>query len=181
MRLKYATFTPGVDEPQPPAGLRAASGDTVKLIQVSGPLTSPQIEALERAGAELLGYIPEFTYLARVPGDYLEAVRSLPTVTWIGQYHPIYKIQDALVKADTAEVEVNVVYFPEVAGTTGSSGLKSAAGSLGAVITAHEDGYPLVRLRIAPSALPALAARSDVRWIDRRRQVQEPSQRCREF
>ncbi len=167
VRLKYATFTPGVDEPAMPAGLSAASSDTVRLVRVAGPLTSPQIKALEQAGAELLGYIPEHTYLARVPGDRLDAVRTLPTVTWIGPYHAAYKIQEELLKATAAEVEVNVVYFPEVAGTTGSSGLKSAAGALGARVTAHEDGYPLVRMRISPSALPALATRSEVRWIDR--------------
>ncbi len=167
IRLKYATFTPGVDEPKIPAGLQAATGDTVFLIQVSGPLTSDQIQALERSGAELLGYIPEFTYLAQVPGRRLEAVRALPTVRWVGPFHAAYKIQEELLKASATEVEVNVVYFPEVAGIAGSSGLKAAAGALGARVTAHEDGYPVVRLRIAPSALPALAARSEVRWIDR--------------
>ncbi len=167
VRLKYATFTPGVDEPRPPAGLQAASGDTVRLIRVSGPLSSGQIEALEQAGAQLLSYIPEFTYLARVPGEHLEAVRALPTVTWTGPFHAAYKIDAELLKTDEAEVDVNVVYFAEVAGAAGSSGLKTAATALGARVTAHEDGYPMVRLRIAPSALPALAVRSEVRWIDR--------------
>jgi len=88
-------------------------------------------------------------------------------VRWIGEFHPAYKIQEGLLKTAGAEIEVNVVYFPKVAGATGSSGLITAAGALGARITAHEDGYPVVRLKIAPSALPALAARSEVRWIDR--------------
>jgi len=167
VQLKYAVFTPGVDEPELPSTLRAVTGNTVRLVQVTGPLTSPQIETLERAGAQLLGYIPEFTYLARVSDAALESVRALPAVRWVGEFHPAFKISQALLDATTPEIEVNVVYFEEVAGTNGSRGLKSAAAALGARVTAHEDGYPVVRMRIAPKALPALARLPEVRWIDR--------------
>ena len=164
IHLKYAVFTPGVNEPDLPQNLQAVAGNTVRLIQVSGPLTSLQHKALEAAGATLLGYIPEHTYLARVSAADLEAVLALPMVLWSGPFHAAYKIQDDLLDMKAGEIEVNVVFFPEVAG---SRGLKAAAASLGGRVTAHEDGYPVVRLRVDASALPALAARPEVRWIDR--------------
>ena len=54
--------------------------------------TGKEVAALERAGATLGEYINVNAYVARIPSSAYGAVMSLPFVTYVGDYHPAYKI-----------------------------------------------------------------------------------------
>ncbi len=64
IHLKYQEFSPADGEPDMPATLKADTGNTVRLVQVTGPLTSEEILSLEAAGATILGYLQQNTYIA---------------------------------------------------------------------------------------------------------------------
>ncbi len=165
--LKYGAFRPAVSEPEIPREFRAAANNTVRLVQVTGPLTSDEVDSLEQAGAVILGYVPEFTYLADVSDAALDRVRELPVVNWVGQYHAAFKIQPGLLQSGESLLEVNVLYFNELGGESRLAGLKADARAIGAAITAEESDYPIIRMRLPASAIAALASRPEVRWIDR--------------
>jgi len=165
--LKFGAFRPAEGEPSMPAELRAAADNTVRLVRVNGPLGSDDIASLKKAGAVILGYVPEFTYLAQVPAGSLDRVRSLPIVSWVGQYHAAYKIEPGLLESGPGLIDVNVVYFEELAGGNQPGRLKADARSQGAAITDEDAEYPVLRMRLTASTIAALAKRPDVRWIDR--------------
>src|SRR5687767_11556491 len=41
---------------------------------------------LRAVGAQLLRYVPEDTFVARIPGEAVGQVRALPFVEWVGEY-----------------------------------------------------------------------------------------------
>ena len=73
--------------------LKAARLDSVDtsesnyvLIQTNGPLDDEQKAVLTKAGATILEYIADDTYLCRYPPANLRPIRALPFVVWAGVY-----------------------------------------------------------------------------------------------
>ena len=83
--------------------LKAARLDSVDtsesdyvLIQTNGPLDDDQKAVLTKAGATILEYIADDTYLCRYPPANLGPIRALPFVVWAGVYMPGLKIAPSL-------------------------------------------------------------------------------------
>ena len=167
IHLKYQEFNPADGEPAVPTALTAASGNPVYLVQVSGPLASEQILALEDAGATLLGFIADFTYIALLPDGALGSVKALDTVVWTGQYHPAYKVQNGLLQRSEAEIEVNMVVFGELDNDAGRKEIRDAVQNLGGWITAEDPYSMTMRAMVSPAAVSALAGLPQISWIDR--------------
>jgi parallel beta-helix repeat protein len=66
------------------------------LIQFNGPVLSEWKDEVEATGADLLSYIPDYAFIARLPQDARQAVESLDSVRWVGPYHPYYKLTPGL-------------------------------------------------------------------------------------
>jgi serine protease AprX len=165
--LKFGSFNPLVGEPEVPAELTSQTGNTIRLIQVSGPLTSPEILSLEDAGATLLSYVPENTYLAHVPPQALSRLQALPVVLWVGHYHPAYKIQAGLLERNEAQVEINLLLFPQLAEEDDRTALGAEIASLGGQLTYQEELSHVLRATVPPAAVISLARLPQVHWIDR--------------
>jgi hypothetical protein len=74
-------------------GAQLARPDGYFLVKIEGfSRTQEQINELRSAGAVLGEYININTYLAKIPSRSIAAVRALPFVTYVGDYHPAYKI-----------------------------------------------------------------------------------------
>jgi hypothetical protein len=73
------------------------------LIQLNGPATEAQRAELTAAGAQLLEYVPENTYLARFPGSDLSAIQALPFVGLATRYMKGFKVNPALVAGDNLD------------------------------------------------------------------------------
>jgi serine protease AprX len=167
IHLKFARFNPLDGEPAIPSMLTAGATNTVRLVQISGPLTSNGIASLEDAGALILGYIPDFTYIAHITAANLPAVRALDIVRWVGEFHPAYKIQAGLLEIVEDDVDLNVLYFPEVARGGRPDAIEAEAQAQGGLITTYDEHFPVLRIRIPPDGISSLAALPEVRWIDR--------------
>ena len=67
------------------------------LVQTKGALNKEQRAALEAAGAKILEYVPQDTYICHYPGTDLKGVRALAFVTWVNTYLGDFKINPALI------------------------------------------------------------------------------------
>ena len=67
------------------------------LVQTTHPLNREEKERLEGAGASILEYVPEDTYLCHFPPSDLARVRALPFVSWTGPYDKGFKLPPALI------------------------------------------------------------------------------------
>jgi len=165
--LKYQSFNPADGEPSVPTALRADSDSQIRLVQVTGPLGSDEILALEYAGATLLGYLKDFTYIARVPSESLASLKALPQVVWTGPYHPAYRIQDGLLQREEERIEVNLVMFRDLENEARRQDIRSAVKNLGGTVTAEDQWSMTIRALVPPAAVTELAALPWISWIDR--------------
>jgi hypothetical protein len=93
IQLTYAVFDPILDgEPAIPASLRAQPDTDFVLLQLNGPLQPQWAANLQAVGVTFFGYLPDYTYLARLDGDGRSAIETQPGVRWVGSYHPAYKL-----------------------------------------------------------------------------------------
>jgi hypothetical protein len=164
--LKHAPFSPARGEPPIPVHLQAGEENRVKLMQVSGPMPSRTLEDLMRQGVIFLGYIPDCTYVIYLDPDKEDALLSRPEVTWLGDYHPAYKIQQGLFDL-TGSFEINLVLFKNVPGRMSREQVLEAIGAAGGEVTSAPGGSPVIRAVVPGNALPRLAAQPQVQWMDR--------------
>src|SRR5258707_13677108 len=87
-------FARTLEAPKKSGPEAAASG--LFLIQFKGPLSQESRAQLAASGVDLLHYVPEDTFLARLHGTRLDLLRAFPFVEWIGEYRPELKVHRAL-------------------------------------------------------------------------------------
>ncbi len=93
IKLRAATFTPALGElPGIAPGLaiaeypRGVSG--YYIVQFAGPVEPAWRAASEALGAELLGYLPDFAFKARIKPAAARDVEVLDEVAWVVLFHP---------------------------------------------------------------------------------------------
>ncbi len=106
INLRAATFTPALGErPDIPPGLEIAEyAQGVRgyyIVQFSGPVEPAWRAAAEGLGAELLGYLPDFAFKARLTPAAARDVEELDEVAWVGLFHPAYKLHPNLTRDGT--------------------------------------------------------------------------------
>ena len=97
IRLKAITFTPAQGEqPNIPPGLTIAGYGANQrgyyLVQFEGPILESWKSELASAGVDILDYVPDFAFKARMTPAQAEQVRRLASVVWVGLFHPAYKL-----------------------------------------------------------------------------------------
>jgi len=97
IRLQATTFTPAAGEsPNVPPGLTisgyAQGTRGYYIVQFAGPVQEAWKSQLSAAGADLLGYIPDFAYKVRMNPAQAARVSDLESVAWVGLFQPAYKI-----------------------------------------------------------------------------------------
>ncbi len=83
-----------------PEHLRAGSGDgsdAYVLVKYPAPINAEQRRALEISTERIYTYLPHFAFLVRrSPGLDGEALRTAVQASWVGPYHPAYKLSPSL-------------------------------------------------------------------------------------
>ena len=74
-------------------------GSGYYLVQLQGPVSGTDKNALTTAGAELIEYIPDDAFLARILHSAVSDVKRLACVKWIGPFRPEHKQSPALKRA----------------------------------------------------------------------------------
>ncbi len=97
IRLKYASFDPLSFEPDVPEALRADANNTLYLVQFHTQLIDAYRAAMTEAGASLLKFVANQSFIVEMDAEAVEAVKDLPFVRWLGAMHPAYKVDPELI------------------------------------------------------------------------------------
>ena len=137
------------------------------LIQFSRAPSPAWRHQLRALGVDLLRYVPDDAYVARVHNARLGGIRGLPFVTWVGQYAVRDKLDSRLAGARTNAapeiVEVAVLLSPEATDSDAAQVKRSFQS------VSEESRLRLghiIRGRIASGQLDVLARSDSVLWIE---------------
>ena len=162
IRLKAATFEPLRGEPILAPGLRhralGAHERGTSIVQFVGPIEDAWKAAVVAAGGELLEYVPEFAFKVRMTPAQSLAVRRLPSVRWVGLFHPAYKLSPRLTRNGER------LYVVRLEPGSDETLAAAAIDGSGARVLRRE-GRTLV-VSASAERLDALAAVQDVAWIE---------------
>jgi hypothetical protein len=133
------------------------------MIQFSGPIRPEWEQAVERQGAELLWYVPRYTFVARVPTASVGTIVALPEVRWLGIDQPAYKLCPGLEKAEGRKTLIVVFHYKE-----NEQALLGELSALGATSmkTEFNAWNKSVKLDVDASQIPAIARLNGVYWIE---------------
>ncbi len=140
------------------------------LIQFSGALEPGQRAELLKAGVELIKYVPDDAFIAKLNNVTPASVGTLSYVTWVGPYRKEFKLNPQLAKvaqlaAQTNEpVSVSILLSP-TATTAEISSVRSHVARV-----QHESKLRqgiIMRGELSPGQLDALAQSGVVLWVER--------------
>jgi subtilisin family serine protease len=133
------------------------------MIQFPGPVQPEWKRAVERRGAELLWYVPRYTFVARVPTAAIGTIAALPEVRWLGLDQPAYKLCPGLEKAEGRQTLIVVFHYQE-----SEQALLGELSALGAsnMQTEFNAWNKSVRLDVDAAQIPAIARLNGVYWIE---------------
>ncbi len=169
IRLRNETIT----TPAPTSGVRlqgiAAPVSGLYLVQFTNRFDAAWRAVLRAARVELIRYVPDDAFVARLDGARLGEVRALPFVQWVGEFRPDYKLHSALQRLaagspGTNLLPVSVLISPDA---TPAEVLAVRRGLAGAVLGTRTHFGQVVRGGAAPGLLAALAQSPGVLWLER--------------
>jgi len=164
IHLKAATFVPARGEapPLPPGLTISGFAEGVRgyyIVQFRGPVQQAWKDEITASGAELLDYIPDFAFKARMNPAQAAQIQSLANVAWVGVFQPAYKLSPNLIRS--AEPNLYLVQL-EPGGDARASEFEILAA--GAQVL-QQSGEFLVVVA-ASDQLDVLAQVLDVAWIE---------------
>ncbi|MEO6709550.1 MAG: hypothetical protein ABI054_13225, partial [Planctomycetota bacterium] len=174
LSLAYEEFDTRTGEPGVPSQMRmrelAPDERGYFLVQLDGPITEAMKAGVNATGAELLDYVPNYTFLARASSAQIARARRAAHVVWTGAWHPAYRIEPRLAALardpSTMHVEGRIVavVFPGVT----TAGVQAELEALGGVIESRDDltGRSVLTLRATPAAVLAMAHVMNVQWLE---------------
>jgi hypothetical protein len=165
IKLKASVFDPLVKSPAIPSDLMYKIDNNYFLVQLMGPIQQQWIRTILDSGAQILGYIPNFTYILYMENQVKNTIEKLSFVRWIGTYHPAYKIEEALY-GKTGPVRLNVIIFQENKGNENLVLIRGAIESLGGTILLEEKEARNLRIAIDSLKIKDIAFIPQVEWID---------------
>jgi hypothetical protein len=163
IKLKAAKFDPLVEEPRLAREISYPSENQYHIVQFTGPTQSHWIHEIQETGAEILGYIPDYSYIMRLEGNSKEEITKLPFFRWVGPYEPVYKIQEGLLERE-GEIELNVLVFND--NWRNIQYVRNRLMGLGAVITHDGELNRVIRAIIDANKISDIASIPEVEWID---------------
>jgi hypothetical protein len=146
-----------------------ASATNLFLIQFSQPLTPGQRQELRAAGVDLLKYVPEDAFIAKLDHVSPASIAARQLVTWVGPYRPEHKIHPRLAATIQGLPHSNQTVAVSILVSAAASPAEIAAvRSLLASVQSESHLRQGVFLRgnLAPQQLDALAQSSVVLWVE---------------
>lgn len=128
------------------------------LVQFSGPIQEAWHLSLEKAGAEVLGYIPDFAYHIAIQPGMAETLQALPGVIWVGPMLASDSISVSLDGSDADPVSLRA----ELDASPDASLIAEIA-RLGLTVVGQEGAT--ISLHGPATAATALAALPGVLWV----------------
>ncbi len=168
IKLRYANFDPVVASPEIPAALRSSARDQMRIVQFSGVPTQAGRDTIEGLGGEIIGYLPSNAYVVRMASDALSTLEGARSIRWVGDYHPAFRLDPALLTEEFLQqpelVRFNVVVANK---RTDKPSLMRQIKDIGGIVNSEQTGSLLIEVTLSgPQLLQALHM-DEVLWIDR--------------
>ncbi len=160
LHLVAGSFDPILDTIALPSELVTARWDGLFLIQFIGPALPSWTERVEDMGCDLVSYIPDNGYIAKMTRDARRDVVDLPYVRWVGPFHPGFRVLP-----ETWEVPDDVIGLAILA-IDDPRGMARDVFRLGGYLEAVGEHTRLVQALVPRAALLALARHPDVEWVE---------------
>jgi hypothetical protein len=135
------------------------------LVQFEDRLQPAWRAELRLHRTELLRYVPEDAFVARLDGARLSELRALPFVRWVGPYRPDHKVHRALTAPAAGAGPMDVAVLLSPAATAGETAATRQSFARLLQDSRHRFGGVL-RGRLAAGQLRRLAESSTVLWIE---------------
>lgn len=140
------------------------------IVQFAGPIEPVWRSAAEAAGAELLGYLPDFAYLARMDAGTARRIRTLGCVRLViplgaeDKIAPMVATATATGFQSAAPLEVALVAFAD----TDLADLRSRLTAIGATVMAeaHNRWETRLQVRVPAETVGTIAGWDAVRSIE---------------
>ena len=159
--LKASTFNPQIEKPSIQKEYKISKQESKYfIIQLDGPIYKSEINKLESTGVDLIGYLPDYAYIARINPSNLEEITQIPEVTWIGAYHPGYKISNDLL-SEKGTIDLNIKVFEE------PESVAQAIESMGGEVLYVEQETNILQVRINAMLIDQIAFIPEVEWIEK--------------
>ncbi len=173
IHLRAGVFDPGVAVPTVPAELASVAGSAVRIVQLHDLYRESTGTLLRDAAAEILWYLPQRSFVVRVPDlRAVDALNALTEVRWVGHYHPAYRIDPELLVAaafdptqtgGSARIRLNIMVFEPQQRAAVAARLRRH----GAVMHGEQTGRRLLQASLDRAQLVRAAAFDEVAYIDR--------------
>jgi hypothetical protein len=163
-----------VTAPRGVPGALQAADPGYWLVKYPGPVTARQRQALEGQADRVYTYLPYDAFLVRAARNLAEpATRAALGASWVGPYHPAYKIAPAVARTKAAPGEALRIVMLQVYPDADLEAVRSVVASLGAkriVGAAKNPFFSRIRLLATDAEIVALreplARIPQVFWLD---------------
>jgi hypothetical protein len=165
INLKAAKFDPLLTNPKVPSYLTYHDENNYYLVQCKGPIQWEWVQTLFDLDVEILGYIPDYTYLIYMEKGMKKSIEGVPFIRWIGIYHPAYKIEQNLLSKQ-GQIQLNVMVFQENAGLNNVKLARDKISTLGGSIFYYGNDNYIIQAEIDASKIKDIAFIPEVEWIE---------------
>ncbi|MFY9343778.1 MAG: S8 family serine peptidase [Planctomycetota bacterium] len=160
-----AVFDPLTGMPDFPGVMAAPAGTRLFLVQFQTTVLADYRDALQRAGVEVLHFLPADALVVRADAAALTAVRALPCVRWVGAMPNAFKLDAelrAFVQNGGEAREVNLV----LARKQDRNQLAGQVKAIGGTVTDLGDGSILIRATVTAEQLTQVMSLDTFLWAD---------------
>jgi hypothetical protein len=167
--LKYAEFDPIQNVPAVPPMLAGSSDVHLWLVQYHEFPTDMHRNAIRSFGGEIISYMPEKSYLIRIPHAGAANLSRAAGVRWMGSYHPAYRLEPEL-RAEFlsgAYVPVRKYNFVVANKHEDKPALIAAVQGMGGKVVHEHPESILFTAELSGVQLIQAARLDQVIWIDR--------------
>ncbi len=166
---------PRTDGPAVPAELtaRLSPGEPCfGVVKLGGPTTEADLAHLRSKGLEPVRYLPYHAWVVRGDGGDILACRGSANITWVGPFHPAYKVSPSVgkqtyanpVRAQDPSLWLKISLFPGESGPLLAAEVEAMGAEVKEVIT--KPLGDLLVVHAPPGLIPALARLLPVEWIE---------------
>ncbi|HEU4323040.1 MAG TPA: S8 family serine peptidase [Roseiflexaceae bacterium] len=160
LHLRRATFDPLQRPVAPSLYARNAVRSQLRLVQLEAPVGAETPAQLRAAGLEPLVYVPDNAFVVRA-AEGARGPEALADLRWSGALDPIHKLAPALdtMLAAGGTLDLRLQTTPDRDGAELRAAVVAAGGQ-------PLSGGALLRARVPAGAVPGLAGRDDLLWIE---------------
>jgi uncharacterized membrane protein/subtilisin family serine protease len=160
LHMVVGEFDPLVDRIDLPMDLVTTSWDGLFLIQFIGPTLPSWIEGVESKGCDLVSYIPDNAYIARMSRSARASVVDLPYVRWVGPYDPGFRVLPETWESTELVLGLAVLAIDD------PQDVARAIRERGGILESVGTGSQVVQAMVPRTALLGLARHPSVEWVE---------------